>query len=232
MYLLRGMYLDPNSEPGNGGGNSDADPNTGYQNLVRNQGDANAAGILLYQENHSLRGKNRELQAEIEKLRKKLPGKEAVVLTDDQAQMWNAYQALGTPDEITAAQTDAKKFERQINVTAAATAASYNPDVLLHLAPENAQFTVKQVQDTEGNPVQAAYIQVGEGNEVELSQYAGENWKPFLPSLVVESSQQKQVQGTRFIQQQGSQPPPKDKVLTQDERAAEMKGRSSSYSSL
>ncbi|MCP4937521.1 MAG: hypothetical protein GY927_25745 [bacterium] len=234
MYLLRGMYLSPNSEGGGSNGSgSNGDPNTGFNNLVQKQGSSDAAGILLYQENHSLRGKNRELETEIEKLKKKVPGKEAVILTDDQAQTWTAYQALGTPDEITAVQTNAKKFERKINVTAAAAVAKYSTDVLLHLAPENATFSTKQVQDTEGNQVQAAYIKVGEGNEVELSQYAGENWKPFLPSLTIAGDpQQQQVQGTRYIQQQGNQQPAKEKELTPDERKAKVKSRNRSYSSL
>ena len=131
-------------------------PGQGFQGLVQRQGSADAAGILLYQENYQLREQVRQMKVDLEKLQKKLPSKDVTILNADQQQAWTAYQALGTPDEITALKGEVARHERETAVSNAAAAAKFNQAVLLDILPDSAVLSVKSTTGEDGQLLNVA----------------------------------------------------------------------------
>jgi len=205
----------------------------GFQGIVARQGSADAAGILLYQENHQHRETIRKLQGDLEKLQKKIPGKDVVVLSADQATQWQAYQGFGTPDEIKTVRDEAARHKREKTVNDAAKAANFNTAVLLDILPQGTALSVKSTTDSDGQPVNVAYIKVGESDEKPLTDYAKQTWSHFLPALEQgESSAASKASGTTFISQTPAGKPPKAKQLTPEERRAEKLRRNRNYTSI
>ena len=208
-------------------------PGQGFQNLAQRQGSADAAGILLYQENFQLREQVRTMKAELEKLQKKLPGKDVTILTADQQQAWTEYQALGTPDEITALKGQVARHARETAVSTAAAAAKFNQAVLLDILPDSAVLSVKSTTDEDGQPLNVAYIKVGEGEEAPLTDYAKKHWTHFLPALAAEpGATQTQTTGTQYIRQQPAQQKPAGKQLSKEERIQSKARSNKLYQSL
>lgn len=197
MYILRVLSrLQPLREPDTGGGQGGQQPpapapgdpggaGAGDRQqlqglLARHQGDAMAVIATLLAENHGLRDERRTLRGQ-------LPAQGAAVLTPEQATAWQAYQQLGTIEQLTqqgqAAQTTAgelKTLKRDLELRDVAAAADYQLDVLRTLAGDLA-FVVKDEQQ-DGKPVKTVAVKDGD-KEIPLDDYAKARWAAFLPAL-------------------------------------------------
>jgi hypothetical protein len=140
--------------------------------LAKMKGDAQAFAFQLYRDNYDLRQKNAELRARV-------PAEGAVILTGDDAARWQAYTALGAPDEVQAAlsegstaKAEAARLQRAQTVQQAAQAAGFKPAVLerligdLPLALADGKATVQT-----------------EAGAVDLAAHAEAAWPEFLPAL-------------------------------------------------
>ena len=97
------ILLDPQGGEGagnnpdpKGAGDGDAVAKAFQALLAKHNNDAGALATKLFDENHSLREKNRELAAKVP-----LPG--SLVLSGDDVAAWPAYQKLGKPGDLEAA---------------------------------------------------------------------------------------------------------------------------------
>lgn len=129
-------------------------------------------------------------RSELDTLKTQLPPEGSVVLRGAEKDRWEAYSALGKPDDLKAALADrdtltAEKAQRdrRDSIRAAAEVVGYKARVLERLAPEGAAFEVREGTDTEGNPTRTAFIRVGE-QETPLTDWAATD-PDFLPALVV-----------------------------------------------
>lgn len=146
----------------------------------------------------SQQARNQELTAEIEALRKKLPADGAVVLEGDALKVYEAYQALGKPDELTKLIEAGKSATEELaGIKAgelfrqAAKAHGYHEAVLERLAKQDglAVTEIKVSKNDEGEEVTTAFVRQGEKDApVALTEYAEKNWKDLLPALTVEPS--------------------------------------------
>ena len=178
-------------------------PQVGFQNLVQRQGGADAAALLLYQENHSYREKLRQAEQQLTELRGKLPGEGAVVLDADKAKSWEAYQALGAPDEVKKLKDEFTGLKREAHFRTVAEVHGFNPVVLAGL-PGAAALTIELGEETaNGKTVKVAYVVQADGKKIALPDYAKQTWEPFLPALQAGAAQQQLAQkGTPFVRQQ------------------------------
>jgi hypothetical protein len=193
---------------GSGQGGQGGDANSDRQNLQgllqRHQGDAMAVIATLLSENHSLRDERRTLRGQ-------LPSQNAVVLSAEQAQQWQAYQQLGAIDAIQTRLQERETFHGELTglrrgtlIRDAAEAAGYKASVLDKL-PGAADLTF-EVRETEkdGRREKAAFVKDKDGKETPIADYAKSNWADFLPAL--QTSQQ--PAGTTFVQQHAGGTPP------------------------
>lgn len=125
----------------------------------------------------------------------KLPAEGSVVLTPEQAPVWQAFQALGlAPDAITQQIKDGQTaiqerdtLKRDEQIRGAAGAAGYDFEVLKErlgdLVPE-----VREV-DQDGTKRPMAYVKDGSG-DVLLTEYAKQHWPKYLPALAASTTLQ------------------------------------------
>ena len=149
---------DDDSPPANG--------NTLAETLAARYGDAKAALAALASENHTLRKQRREL-------RKKVPAEGALVLTQEQAAAWQAYQGLGKPEEVQAALGERDTLKEQVTratreqtFRAAATAHGYNPDALAKFLAGRG-VTLTETQATQDGKAVTLYSVQGDGDTTE-----------------------------------------------------------------
>jgi hypothetical protein len=158
--------------------------------LAKKLGNAEALARELHSENFQYREKLREKTKALTEAVAKLP-EGAVVLTVDQAKAWEAYQALGKPEDITkeletgkAATGKLTDHERGTAIEKAAKDLKFNGDVLKQLATmHKLELTTRSVKDGQGKDVTAHYFKNEAGQETEAAQYAKDNWASFMPSL-------------------------------------------------
>lgn len=208
----RWIWFDPDQPPGSGNsdnGGQQAPPAASqppaappdvlhaYQNLVQRHGDANAAALLLYQENFQYRERLRQLQEQLQQVQQQLPPDGAVILQGDQLTNWQAYQNLGTPDHFQHLQ----QAQRELTILRAAQTAGYKDTVLATLLNPNDTLEIATPGDGK-DPI--AYITPQNGERAPLTDYAKQHWPDFLPAL------QTRPAGTQFHQQHvgGGQPAP------------------------
>lgn len=117
----------------------------------------------------------------------------ARVLNADEAKDYDAYVALGKPDEVkkgleegTTAKTSVAERAKADAVDAAATAAGFKKTVLGDRLKADGLTdpTVREVERG-GKKVQVAYVKDAQGAEHELGEYAKKNWGDYLPALQV-----------------------------------------------
>lgn len=210
-YLFANMYRYSPDEGGGGqgdpAGNGEGDRlerrlTEAFENLAGREGGRDAAGIVLLQENRSYRERIRELERQVEQLQGQVPAEDAVVLDDEQAQQWQAYQDLGTPDEIRQQRGDYESLQRRQVLTQAAAAHGYKAPVLERLAGDLTVEMREEKQDDK--PVQVAYVVPGEdgnGQAARLDQYAKEHWSDFMPALAAGGQSNEGGQGRTFVTQ-------------------------------
>lgn len=169
----------------------------------------------LLTENFSYREKIRERDAKIAELNGQLPAEGAIILKKSEAEAWEAYKALGKPEELKVKieerdtlAAEAAGLKRQAAIAQVAEAAGFNAKVLQTLAGES-EFEVKTME-VDGKTVSKAFIFIpsadGKTREAKpLGEYAEANWSEFLPALQAaggDSGRRGGDQGTPFIRQE------------------------------
>lgn len=216
-------------------GNQGAGVSDSFMALLNRQGnDSLQASMQLFTENFELRGKNRTLQGELTTAQAASETPEGKTLIDKaDAELIEAYKALGTPDEITKTKTDFATTERTTVLDKVAKIAGYEPSVFNRLATE---LTFEEREETiEGEKKPYVVVLPGEGKEaVRLEAYADENWKEFLPALSptgdgAQAASTTPVGGTAFVKQKASGDVPKkgsvlDQHIAAREKRSEDKG--------
>lgn len=208
MFIWNRLLLD--KDGGDGGGNG---PEASFQRLLdRNNNDGIGIARQLFGENHDYRKEIRELKEQVAQLTGKVPAEGTTVLSAADALLWQAYQALGKPDEIkqglekrTELQGKLTELERETLLRGVAESAGYKPVVLSQLdrmAAAQGKQLVFDMRDVtvDGKTTKAAFVKDGD-KEVPLGEYAQSNWSDFLPALTQSSSGGGQQSGTRFVTQ-------------------------------
>lgn len=149
--------------------------------LAKNGNDPNAALRVLLSENYQYRDQLRDVKG-------KLPAADSLVLSADDAKLFSAYKAHGTPDEIK--QGLYERDEHASTIAAHARAKQigdvaklhgYDPDVLTTLAGD-LEFEIQDGKDKAGKPIKVAAVKDGD-KSVPLDEFAKAKWEKFLPSL-------------------------------------------------
>jgi hypothetical protein len=160
-------------------------PENSFQKLLdkKNQ-DGIALARELFDENHELRKRNRELKA-------KVPADGTVILSAEDAKAWEAYRALGKPEEIgqklkdgDEAKTKLSGLEEEKVLSGVATELKWKPEVLSDLAKgKNLTWVV-----TEKDGKKTVSVKDADGKEHPAEDYAKANWSLYLPALQAEES--------------------------------------------
>ena len=173
--------------------------------LERQGGDAGRVAELLYRENYELRERARTLSAAV-------PPEGAVVLPADAVATWQAYQALGTPDDVQAALATAQAAQQELaqarwtaDVQRAAEALGWAAAPLRRLAEG---LTIELRETTAGETTTLTPYVVSEAGAVPLAQYATQEWAEFLPALQVTAA----PTGAAFVRQGTTTTAPTDPV--------------------
>lgn len=196
---------DGGSGSGDGGGKAapPADPAGAFESLKRRyDNDLGAVAQKLFDENYQYRTRIRDLETETTNLKGKLPAEGAVVLSGDSAAQWDAYRALGKPDEIKTTLAGYAHLKRDGLLRQAAEAHGYKAAVLSQLASSSLQIELGEIE-VDGQKKPIAYVVEGE-TRTQLDQYAQSKWSDFMPSLQPAQSQgggAGQSNGTTYIQQ-------------------------------
>lgn len=116
------------------------------------------------------------------------------VLTADEARAYDAFIALGTPDEVkTKLEQGAKdgaeltdlRFKDSLNT--AARDAGYKPKVLGdRVKADGLTLLPSREVERDGKKVQVAYVKDAQGTEHELAAYAKQHWDDYLVALQAE----------------------------------------------
>jgi hypothetical protein len=110
-------------------------------------------------------------------------------ITQEDFELLEAYKKLGDPEDLAEAVGERDSIKRTGAVQMAAQLLGYKPSVLDRLAA-GMEISVRD---------EKAFIKDGD-TEKELSDYADENWKEFLPSLKAEESSSK-PKGVSYVPQ-------------------------------
>lgn len=205
-----------------------ADPNAGVQALIaRHNNDLMRVIDALYSENYSYREKNRTLKEQVKDLEGKAPKDGAVVLTKAEADLLEAYKALGEPELLKTSLSERDQIKGELGALRkesvlrdVAETAGFKLPVLKTLAG-NLDFEIKEVE-RDGKKTRTAFVKNGEGEKA-LADYAKEAWPDFLPAL---SAQPAQSAGTPFPAQSAGGTPPAGGVL-EDFKKKSQESRSS-----
>lgn len=204
------IYFDLDQGGGTGGGSGSNAQVTALQQQVAK---LNAQIDTLQGENFKLREERRDLRTQIGELSKSAPKEGEIVLPKTDAELWQSYQGIGKPDDLSKAMTELAKLRRDVLVRDVAGVHGYQSQVLGTLLPANAQVELRGVKDEEtGKTAQVAYLKLPDGQEQPITDYAEKNWQPFLPALVNNnhSSPQggNQSGSPTWLNQGGGQPKP------------------------
>lgn len=172
--------------------------------LASRGGDSGMVALMLFQENYREREQRRQLQEQLTQVQGRLPSEGSVVLNRAEAQRWQAYQALGAPDEVQTSLTELQTLRRNTELTQVADVARFKPTVLQQLdrVAGGLKYEVREVDENgkkERRPFVMVKDQAGVEQSIPLQQYAEQHWADFLPSLRTE--QQAPPSGTGFVKQ-------------------------------
>lgn len=209
-------------------------PDEGLRSLLdKYKNDALGLATSLYDQTYQLREKNREVRIEIEELKKKLPGDDAVLLTKADVERWEAYKKLGKVEDLKSIITDRDtlkaenaKAQRKELLRKVAEAEGFDPDVLAELATDSLNFEIKEIKDKEGKDIKQAMVIVKDGDKQEtkpLADYASEKWAKFMLALKQEQNTKKQ-EGTRYLLQKKGEPPTPPDRVAEERKALVAKG--------
>jgi hypothetical protein len=184
---------DEGGAPGTGGGSGARERrDAGLTALkARYSGDLERAVSTLYDENFSLREKNRKLKDTSDAA--KLP-EGAMVLSKEQAAAWAAYQKLGAPEEVVA-KSELDKVSSELNRASterlsmeAASLHGWEPRVLTDLVRDKALHLEAKDETVDGKAKKVFYTRPLNDDTaalVPLEKYANDSLAPYLPALKV-----------------------------------------------
>lgn len=118
------------------------------------------------------------------------------VLTADEARAYDAFIALGTPDEVktkleqgTKDSTELTDLRFKDSLNTAARDAGYKPKVLGdRVKADGLTLLPSREVERDGKKVQVAYVKDAQGTEHELAAYAKQHWDDYLVALQAEGS--------------------------------------------
>lgn len=166
--------------------------------ILASQGnDARRALGQLADENLAYRRQRKALRQQVEQLTARLPKEGAVVLTGDDAKAWEAYKALGKPEELkkkvdrsAELETKLADRDRQTVIDEAAGAVQYNKDVLgEEIRRRDLHLEMREVTETvNGQTVKKKVPHVRPAKDEKatlepLTTYAERDMKPYLVAL-------------------------------------------------
>lgn len=187
------------------------------QNLANRQGGTDAAGVLLLDENRTYRKRIGELE---DKLKEQALPEGAVVLTPEQVTAWQAYQQLGTAEELGQMRQSYTALKREQLINKAAQAHGYKAAVLGKLLGDTA-LEFKEVE-VEGQKKEVAYV-----GDKPLNEHVTTNFADFMPALATEpgSSNGGAGGGTPFPKQNAGTTQASNKGYVQSRLDRERKAR-------
>lgn len=163
-----------------------------------------------------------KLRDEAAELRGKLPKEGVVILDDDARALWETYQALGKPEDLTKALETGKaagdelaslKHERFIGEVAGLV--KWKPSVLAdRVAATKVEVVVKDEPDPKDPKKQATlkvpHVKLDGDKTQPLASYAETHWADYLPALKVEPA--KPIPPPLGSPPQGDGTPPRPKL--------------------
>jgi len=186
----------------------EGDPEKGQNSLQarlrRFNNDAMALAADQHQELYRMRRKVARLRTQA----KDAPAEGSVVLTKDEAAVWQALKALGTPDEIRAALTErdslkaaAAERDKAEHIAKVAKAANLNADVLQRLpGVDDVTFEITEVEGQEPQ----VHAKKKDGDRKALAEFIEAEWKVFEPALKATGGADQQQQsrdGNSWVRQ-------------------------------
>lgn len=197
---------------------NDIDLDAVIQGIVAGKGNGDPAKALetLVTENYNLRRTNGELRIQVEELGKSKP-EGSLVLSKDDASLFEAYKQLGKPDDLKKTITERDTLTQQVTeakadqlISSAAEATKFRPNVLKDLVRAHTlEITMGETEVKDGEnlkKVPTAFVKDKAGIQIPLDKYAETNFKDYLPSLKVETqaAQPNPPNRTPWVQQGGS----------------------------
>ena len=159
-------------------------------------GDQKNTIIKLMTENKEYRDQRRELRAEVEDLKKKIPSEDTVILTDDEVKLWKSYQELGKPEDlkktsskIVELQGELDKRDRKDELTRVAGISGFKPSVFFDLAESKGLATEIREIEVDGEKVERAFVKFAsdeKGAMLPMSEFVDSQLADYKPSLIVE----------------------------------------------
>lgn len=199
--------------------------------LLARYGDAKSALRRLAEKAEKMEGENYHYREQIRDLKAKQLSEGSVAVTKEQAEMLDAYQALGTPDElqkrVAAAQEATQKverYERERELRKIAGAASATFEVLRDIGADLTYEVRKEKVEGQEDPVEVVYVKNGD-TPTRFDEYAKQEWSHYLPALFPDSETQQDRPGSREVL---GQPPSRragEKEPTFEERKAQFAHR-------
>lgn len=132
-----------------------------------------------------------KVKADNYELRRKSAPDGGLILDAEQAKRWQAWEGLGTIDQITPRLEQAGKdrarieqIEKRERITTVAQAAGWDADALSDLdsLAGGLEWTVSEVTGQDGNSVKSVTVKV-DGRDVDAGEFAKQRWSKFLPIL-------------------------------------------------
>lgn len=195
----------------------DPAPNQALQNLIsRHNNDLMAVVSTLFTDNYQYRQDKRELTNQVKSLEGQLPKEGQVVLSKDDAALFEAYKALGSTEdlgklqgELTTTREQLGALQKEGTLRDVAEVAKFKLPVLKTLG-EKLDYEIREVEK-DGKKEKAAFVKNDKGEFTPLADFAAANWADFLPAL---QQQAEPPKGTPFPNQNaGGGPAPKPNLV-------------------
>lgn len=181
----------PKDKPADSGG-------TGKREMTAEQWEAQRRSELAKDTLEAMTNRVIKLEGDNFELRRKAAPEGGLVLTSEERQRWQAWEALGKPDEVKTSLEQAKKDrevvekqERRSELGKVASAAGFDADTFAELdsLAGGLEYRVQEVKVKDSDEkVQQAQVKQGD-SWTDLEAFAGERWKKFLPVLQAEGSE-------------------------------------------
>lgn len=176
--------------------------------IEKNNNDLEKVARQLFAENYDYRKRNRQL-------REKVPVEGAVVLSADEAALWEKYKTFGKPeqvqqrlDQIPQLEGRITAVERERQIDQVAQTAGAAAKVLRDRVQATGElvFETRKVAPSEGaEPVETVFVRESkDGSQfVPLKQFATEQWADYVPALFPQQQQPAAQGASPFPPQSG-----------------------------
>lgn len=170
--------------------------------IEKSGGDTSSVALKLYDDNHSLREKNRTLKADVERLAGEVTASKAPdAETKTALEQYAEYKAYGTPAEVKAKLERGTQLEARVTADdrdklarEAAGLVGYNADTLAAIAADKSlSLEIKDETGTDGKPARVPYVQMPKDGDkdvppVKLTDYVTERLAPYAAALSAKST--------------------------------------------